>query len=44
MENKVLKEGKIKSIEKALDLLELLSGNKKGMVELNFRHIFIRKE
>lgn len=31
MENKVLKEGKIKSIEKALDLLELLSDSTKEM-------------
>ena len=31
MENKVLKKEKIKSIEKALDLLELLSDNKKEM-------------
>ncbi|MGB6607134.1 MAG: helix-turn-helix domain-containing protein, partial [Atribacterota bacterium] len=31
MENKLLKKGKIKSIEKALDLLELLSDNKKEM-------------
>jgi DNA-binding IclR family transcriptional regulator len=37
MEKKVLKNDKIKSIEKALDLLELLSDNKKemGITEIN---------
>jgi len=37
MENKVLKKEKIKSIEKVLDLLELLSDNKKemGITEIN---------
>ena len=37
MENKVLKKEKIKSIEKALDLLELLSDNKieMGITEIN---------
>lgn len=37
MEKKVLKKEKIKSIEKALDLLELLSDNKKemGITEIN---------
>ena len=37
MENKILKKEKIKSIEKALDLLELLSDNKKemGITEIN---------
>ena len=37
MENKVSKKDKIKSIEKALDLLELLSDNKKeiGITEIN---------
>jgi len=37
MDNKVLKNDKIKSIEKALDLLELLSDNKKemGITEIN---------
>ena len=37
MENKVFKKEKIKSIEKAIDLLELLSDNKKemGITEIN---------
>ena len=37
MEKEILKKEKIKSIEKALDLLELLSDNKKeiGITEIN---------